>query len=191
MSYATLAQLKTTLGITTTADDPLLQLYLDQAQVAVDNYCGQTFEAGANSTRYFHAVDDVHGRELWFDAPLCSINSVTNGDSTTVTTGDYVTLPFNAAPYYGLRIKGSSAQSWTYTDDPENAIAVSGKWAYSVTAPAAIGLATLQMASFLWNRRGTEGYTSVEVNSALVAQFAADPMPPHIAAILASYRRLL
>ena len=52
MSLDTLANVKTRIGITTSADDSLLSLLMDSADAWVGNYCGGNF-AGGTFTEYF------------------------------------------------------------------------------------------------------------------------------------------
>lgn len=154
MAYVTTANLKVYLGITTNTDDTLLGTLIDQAQAAIDAYTGRTFEHAATGTaRYFDAEADVDGRTLWLDKDLCSITSVVNGDGVTLTTADYVTEPRNDTPYNRLTLKASSSYVWTYTTTPENAITITGKWAYSATAPNAIILACTRLAAFLYQQK--------------------------------------
>lgn len=153
MAYATTADVKTYLGISATTDDALLTALIAEAQEMIDRAAGQTFEASTNTTRYFDAIKDVDGLTLVLDKPLASINSVTNGDGVAVTSGQYVTEPRNDTPYWAIRLKNSAGVSWTYGDDPENAIQVSGKWAYSTSAPQAVARLCISAAAALYRLR--------------------------------------
>lgn len=161
MAYTDKDALKVYLDIpsATTADDALLTTLIARAQAAIERYCGQTFEAAADSTRTFLAMDTddggaVDGRDLIFDEPLCAITSVTNGDGAAVAAGSYSTLPRNATPWYGLRLKISSGLWWTYTNDVESdTIAVTGRWAYSVSAPEDVVQATTRLAAWFYRQR--------------------------------------
>jgi len=162
MAYTTAANVKTYLKITGSGDDTLIGDLITRAQKAIESYCGRVFEAASDTTRYFDAVEDVAGRRLWLDKDLCAITSVTNGDGDTVSSADYVTQPRNDTPYYALTLVTSSTVSWTYTDDPEDAIAIVGKWAYSTTAPADIVHATIRLASYYYRQKDAQvfGVTS-------------------------------
>ena len=159
--YTTYTDLKTYLDIPsgTTADDTLLTTLITRAQGRIDRYCGQSFEATGDTTRYFSAAraEDggaVDGRDLILDAPLCQITSVTNGDGTVVSSGNYVKLPINGARWYALRLKASSRLFWTYDDDIESdLIAVVGRWAYSLTAPDDIVQAATLLSAWYYRRR--------------------------------------
>lgn len=133
-----------------TSDDTRLTNLIAQAQQAINDWTHTTFEISSDDTKYFDAVDDVDGLTLYLNGvhgyeSLASITSITNGDTTAVTSGQYVTEPRNGAPYYAITLKSSANISWTYTDDSENAIAIVGKWGYSETPPEAIKLACIQL----------------------------------------------
>ena len=153
--YCTVASLKRYLGIssTVTTDDVLLTELIQSAQAIIDRYTGRTFEAATDTTRYFDAVHDVDGYELIFDADICAITTVTNGDAVVVSSSEYTTKPRNETPYYAIRMLDSAQKSWTYTTDSEGAISVAGKWAYSATAPDDIGAATRRLAAYLYRQK--------------------------------------
>lgn len=128
-SYCSLSDLKTYLNVTTNTDDTLLQLMLDAATNRIDTRCGRVFQAASDETRYFDPSDNIQNGELWFDDDLSYLTSCVNGDAVTVTSSLY-TNPRNFTPYYSVGFKQSEPYTWTYTDDPENAISVTGRWAY-------------------------------------------------------------
>jgi len=138
-------------------DDDLLADLLARAQERIDQVAGWAFEAAADATHYFDAVDDVDGRVLFLDDPLCSITSITN-NGTALTSDDYVTQPRNKTPWWGIRLKDSSSQSWTFSSTSEDAIEVTGKWAYSETAPADIVHACLRLAGYYYKQRDAQVY---------------------------------
>lgn len=155
MAYASLADLKLYRGIptATTSDDTLLSACLTRAQAQVDAYCDRTFEAAATATRYYDAVRDVSadGKTLYLDDDLCSITTITNGTGNAVTK--YVTEPRNVTPYREIRLKASADELFTYEDDPEDAITVRGKWAYSASAPSDIAQATVRLAAYMYAQK--------------------------------------
>lgn len=138
-SYCSLTDLKTYLNVTSSTDDTLLQLMLDAATNRIDSFTGRTFQAASDSTRYFDPSCDIWQGELWLDDDLSYLTSILNGDSTnTNITADVYTNPRNRTPYYSLGIKTSSTVVWDYTDDTQNAISITGRWAFmeraSITA---------------------------------------------------------
>jgi hypothetical protein len=158
VAYTTAEVIKRYLGIPVAADDTLLGECIVRAQAMIDAHTGRTFEAAAASVRYFDAETDlVDAYTLHLDYDLCSITTVTNGDGVVVAASEYVTSPRNATPYYEIRIKASNSKYWTYDTDPENAIAVNGKWAYSATAPADIVQAAVRLVSYLYRQKDNVG----------------------------------
>ena len=189
MAYVTAADLRAYLGMTSSGDDALLTLLCARAQVAIDRYCNRTFEASTNTTRYYDAVGrHIDGPELYLDRDLCAINTVTNGDGDALESTEYVTLPRNDAPYYGLRLKTSSGKAWTYSDDWEGAIAISGKWAYSATAPGDIVQAATRLAAFYYRQKDAALQDVTAIEAGVVIRPTA--FPADVAALLNPYRRL-
>ena len=84
MAYTDVSTLKQYLGITGNTDDALLSSLITRAQAAIDTYTGRTFEASADTTKYFDCLPPyVHGYELTWTTlglDLCQITSVTNGN---------------------------------------------------------------------------------------------------------------
>lgn len=158
MAYANLDELIEYLKITGSADDVLLESCLTRAQKVIDTHVGYSFEASEDTTLTFDAQEDVDGALLsWapYGLWLASVTTVTNGDSTTVTSGQYVTEPRRSGPYYGIRLLASSDVAWEYptSGDPEGAISIAGRWAYSTTAPADIVQVTLEIAGLFYRQR--------------------------------------
>lgn len=156
MAYATLTQVKNYLGIEDTKDDALIAWCIEQAQALIDAVCHRTFEASADSTRKFDSVRDVYGLTLILDKDLCAITSITNGDSTTITSSQYVTEPRNDTPYWSIRLLSSAGLVWecnATTGDSENAISITGRWAYSVTAPSIVSRLCIIAAAAAYRQR--------------------------------------
>ena len=152
MAYVTLAEVRTHAGFDAddTTDDGRLAALIPQAQSAIDAWTRTTFEIASDTTKYFDAIDDVEGLTLYLVGAhvfeqLADITTITNGDATVVTSGQYVTSPRNSAPYHAITLKSSANIEWTYTDDSENAIAIAGKWGYSTTPPETVKLACIML----------------------------------------------
>jgi hypothetical protein len=158
MAYASLADLKAYIGIPTgtTSDDALLTALLARAQAFIESPAGtgRVFEAGSDTTRYFDAQRDVDGPTLYFDdgSDLCQLTSVVNAGVTFPLTA-VATEPRNAKPYFGLTLKIGLDYEWDWDDTPEGAIAVTGRWAYSVTPPTDIVHATIRLAYTYYRQR--------------------------------------
>lgn len=155
-AYATLAELRADpalkLAAGETADDTLLQALLDAVKQLIDSPTGRVFAASADSTRHYDARRDVEGPTLYLKEDLCQITSVTNGDGVVVSASEYTTAPKDSTPYWKIKLLGSSGKAWTYTDDPEDAIVIVGRWSYAVTAPNDIKRANIIGAAALYRQ---------------------------------------
>jgi hypothetical protein len=193
MAYCTLDELKTYLGITTDDDDVLLSSCRRRAQQTIDTYCRRTFEATADSTKYLDAVEDVVGSTLYLTGAgeLCAITSITNGDATVLASTDYVTEPRNSTPYYAIRLLVSSGQTWTYTTDPEDAIAIVGRWAYSTSAPADITQACLRLSAWYYRQKDTTADADRPLLAGDGTIVMPSSMPRDVIAALSPYRKLV
>lgn len=189
MAYTTAANLKVYLGIADVADDALLTTLIAAAQAFIDAYTGRTFEATADSVRKHDAYRDVKGPVLWLADDCSAITSITNGDGATVAANKYVTEPRNSTPIYAVRLLSSAGVGWVAGTDPENAISVTGKWAWSATAPADIVQACTRLAAFMYRQKDNMG----EGDRALIAgggTVLPVALPSDVKAMLAPYRRL-
>ena len=195
MAYTTTALCKTYMGITATADDTLIGTIVTRAQSIVDNYVGRTFEAGSDSTKRFDAVRNVFGRFLVFDGGLelaQAPTTITNGDATVlIINTDVVLNPWNSFPVYALELMPSSSNVWQYdtAGNPQRAISIVGRWAYSLTAPDDVVAATVRLVSFLYRQRenSADYDRPVSVSDGMVLM--PGRLPADIASILQPYRR--
>lgn len=194
MAYATVAQLRAYLGLDLNSDDPLLESLLGRGQAAIEHYTHRLFEAASDTTKLFDAQLDTSDHYMVLDwtpygLDLCQITTVTNGDGTTVAASAYVTNPRNETPWYGLRFKLNSGLYWTFDADPENAISIVGRWAYSVTAPSDIVQATVRMAAYLYRQKDTGTFDVTAIPGSGVIE-VPQGMPRDVAKMLEPYRRL-
>jgi hypothetical protein len=196
MTYAAIDDFKNYLGIEvvlSTLQQNVLDMALTNACAIIDSHTHRTYSAAADSTRYHDAATYVEGRRLWLDGDLCQLTSVTNGDGQAVPLPSIAFDPANEKPYFGLTIKRSSNLSWTYDDDPEAAIAViavTGRWAYSLTPPATIVQATLRLAAWLYHQRDNalDLDRTVIVGGTVLAPAA---MPADVLTILRPFQKIV
>jgi hypothetical protein len=192
MSYITSATLKANLTITVTDDDTLLTSAITEAQATIDHFCKRTFEAAADTTRYFDPLKDSDDfRQLFFDEDCCAITTVVNGDGVTISPSDYVTNPRNYKPYYSLQLKITAPTYLGYNTAPENAVAVTGRWAYSVTAPADIQHACLRLAMWYYRQRDTSADGDRPILTTSGAVIMPSKLPADVTDILSRYERRL
>lgn len=123
---------------------------LERAQARVESYCRRRFEA-ATETRLYDAVGEhIAGRLLILDADVLAVTELTNGDGTTIAPSDYRLYPPNGSPKWGILLRANSGVYWTWNDEPEAAIAVTGSWAYADTAPGDVEQAVLQLTDWYY-----------------------------------------
>jgi hypothetical protein len=150
MSYATLADLKSYLDISSASDDALLTALLQRATALIDRRTGVTFQAATDTTRTL-APQYAHERTLWLPPRWMLAQA-----ATTIVSPAGVTIPASAvcyhppdAPYVAIRLI-DTAYSWhDGTDD----ISITGRWGWSVTPPADIVHATIRLAAWLYRQR--------------------------------------
>lgn len=152
--YCTLAELRARAGITATldtTDDTTMEAVIESVSRAIDNYTRRTFYA-RTETRLF---DVPTGRELMLDDDLLTVSTLTNGDTTTVTSGDYQLLPLNTTPKYAIRLKQSSSVSWQSdtNGNDEGVISIAGTWGYTSTTPKPIHEACLIQSHRIFKRK--------------------------------------
>ena len=191
MAYCGVDELKEYLGVTGATDDAMLLTLLAAAQRTIDSYCARTFEATADTVRTFDSQRDVDGYTLTVDSDLCAITSIVNGDGTTISNSHYVTEPRNETPYYAIRLKASAGKVWTSTvaGDSENAITVTGKWAYSTSAPSDIAHVCKRLASYIYRQKDNAG----DLDRAVIAgnsTILPAQIPSDIRLMLTPYKRL-
>jgi hypothetical protein len=134
-SYCSLADLKQYLNITDTdaTRDTLLQRILDAATARIDSRTQRTYQAAADTVRYFDPSYNMIEGELWLDGDLSHLTSAINGDAENVTAHLYHN-PRNTTPWFSLGFVTSSTESWEYVTDTQNAISITGRWAYMIRA---------------------------------------------------------
>lgn len=195
MAYASLSDLKAYIGIPTgvTADDALLTVLLARAQAFIESPAGtgRVFEAAADTTRFFDAQKDVDGRTLYFDdgSDLCQLTSVVNA-GVTFPLSAIALEPRNAKPYFGLTLKLGLDYEWDWDDTPEGAIEVTGRWAYSVTAPLDIVHATIRLAYTYYRQRDNAMDIPAPVMSSDGVAILPTAIPRDVLDTCMRYRRL-
>jgi hypothetical protein len=196
MAYITLEEAKAYLGIgeDDTDDDELLEGQLIPAvQSWIDSHCNRVFEADADTDRPFSASHDVEGLTLYLDADLAQIASITNGDGNTLPNGSYTYEPRSGGPIYAIHLKAGSGLVWTWDDDPDDAITVRGRWAYSIGPPDIVKQAARRLVHFAYKQKDTgtggndSGVTRTSPDGVVIFPTA---MPKDVIAMLKPLRRL-
>jgi uncharacterized phiE125 gp8 family phage protein len=152
--YVTLAELKTYLRITDTADDAELALAITAASRAVDGYCRRQFgqTAAAEERSYTAYYDRRAGAWIIVFDDLQDITGLT----ITVEGGavdDYTLEPVNAAqkgkPFERLRVNSGSTAMPT---SERHGVTIDAVWGWDAV-PAAVEQATMLQAHRYHSRR--------------------------------------
>lgn len=201
MAYINATSLKAYMKVTSSDDDTQFTLAADRAQHIIEEYTNRVFEAPADTTRYYTPIVDRSYYGMGYDGSLidaytldlrwdlCQLTSITNGDGTSIPTNQVVFQPLNVIPTNYLHIKTSSGYYWNYTGSPEGSVAVTGRFAYSITAPANIVAAALRIGAYLYRQRDGTPDTDRPIVSADGVVLAAPRIPADVAEMLRSYKR--
>lgn len=208
MAYATLEQLKAELNITHTREDVILATKLEDAQAILERAYRRRFEATAEETRYvdYSPVAVKDGRALFVPWDVCRISQIVNGDGRIITADEYVTVPrlrsvsggesllpavAEAWPWYAIQLKASTGLVWTYDESPEEAIAITGKFAFSETAPYVVRRATIRLAAWLYHQRDTMTDILAPTASKEGTTLMPSSLPEDVQAFMKGLRRVV
>jgi hypothetical protein len=155
--YATLSQVKAALRITDSVDDSLLEMAIESASRAIDEYTNRNFYNAGTAVRYYAPSDDFN---VTIDdlISLTTLQSMSNNDDqvydTTWTATDYQLEPLNGVadgitqPYTHIRAVGD----YTYlTLGGEATIKVTGVWGWNAV-PIQVTQATVIQSSRIFKR---------------------------------------
>ena len=112
-------------------DDSVIDALIAQASRYIDQKTGRTFYPRVETRLY--DVPSPMSRELWInDDDLLAVVTLTNGDTTVLTTTDYFLLPRNDYPKYAIVIKESSSVIWETdsNNDSEGAISLAAIYGF-------------------------------------------------------------
>lgn len=188
MAYITLDELKAYMRVSSDGDDALMNASILAAQDRIDDICHRTFEAADDSVRYFDLVRDVRRRTIYFDTDLCQITSVEN-EGTTIAATQYFLEPRNVKPWYALTLRYNASKVWSYgTGGPEDAVKITGRWAYSITAPESVKYACKRLAAFYYREGDSQLFQTVGPEDQGQTQLP-DREPKDVWYILKPFRR--
>ncbi len=155
MSYATVAQVRDYLDISSTADDALLTALISRARIIIDRLTGMTFAVPTDATRYV-AVEYARGDTLWLPPRWMLAQP-----PTTVALPNATTIPISAIrlqppdpPHVALRL---TDPAYTWQQGGAGDIAITGRWGWSVMPPDDIVHATIRLTAWLYRQRSASG----------------------------------
>ena len=195
MAYTSISAVNTYLGTSGAGDDALITSLITRAQAVIDTYTGRTFEhSSVGVTRYYTVGVDTEGRDLYLDEDLCAIDSiVTDADGAapaTLVATEYVTYPRNYKPYHKICLLSHSTNSWTYTSNPENGIELTGKWAYSSSAPDDIVHACIRLTSYFYRQKDSQVFDVTAIPDAGIISMPKG-IPEDVKIDLMPYRKVI
>lgn len=188
--YCTLAQVKSSLRITDTVDDGLLELAVEAASREIDQATERTFYNMGTATRkfvardaYFTQIDDL--------ITLTTLQTDPDGDGSYLVTWsatDVQLEPLNGfvsgikSPFTGLRAR----DTYLFPIEEEEALVqVTGVWGWAAI-PTAIKQATVILASRIFKRNdsplGVAGFGDLGV-------IRVGKLDPDVEALIHSFRK--
>lgn len=159
-SYATLAQLKTRLGITDTNDDPALTNALAVASRDIEGWCGRQFNDvgnGSESARIYYpdTLTTVEVEDFQSSGGLVVAADYSNAGlyATIIAAANYQLEPLNGIydgttgwPFHKIRAIQTWYPIWyTSIGDPRTSIQITARWGWAAV-PAAIYEGCLMLA---------------------------------------------
>ena len=159
MSYATLAEFKSSIGITDSTDDTPLQSCLDAADQLINNYVDTKVGFGVTSsqTRYYTASrwDFVLTDPIVTVTTLATDINGSGSYSQTWSANDYVLAPRNASldsrPYTEIDVSPFSTAQLNFPTGYLE-VKVTGTFGWP-SVPAAVKQAALIQAGAIWSSR--------------------------------------
>lgn len=189
--YATLAQVKAALRITDSVDDSLLEMAIESASRAIDQYTARNFYNAGTAVRYYAPSDSLNV-EIDDMISLVSLQTMSDDEQvydTTWASDDYQLEPLNgivdgiSQPYNHIRAVGD----YTYlTLAGEATVKVTGVWGWSAV-PIQVTQATVIQASRIFKRLDSPlGIISGELGSMRVGS----RLDPDVAQLVDSLRKI-
>lgn len=127
--YASIADLKTALGVTSTTDDVVMRKIIDAASRIIDIYTGRFFYV-QSATKYYDGVSS----RLWVDDLLSVTTFKTDEDgdatyeNTLTLTTDYLLYPHNTYPKTYVELGNSP--TYSFAGGIKKGIQIIGMWGY-------------------------------------------------------------
>jgi len=182
--YATVEDLKQSLGITDSSDDTMLDAILAAVSRQIDQYTNRRFYA-TTETRFYTArrVSDVI-----IDDCLSITTLATDADGDRVyektwSATDFDLYPYNATPY--TRVEATVNGAYLFPVNIAKGVKIIGSFGYSATVPEPVNRACLIQAARLYKRK--DALFGV-MGSAEMGQLLVIPkMDPDVKLLLSGY----
>ncbi len=127
-TLATLYQLRQRLGLSAsdTSEDDRLLVALQAASAQIEQAAGRRFTPRLATIEH----DFTHADELLLRDDLLQLDTLTNGDGSSMDTADVITLPESTldGPISVLRLTGNQVFVWD--ESPLRAVSITGVWGW-------------------------------------------------------------
>lgn len=185
MTYPTISDLKTFLGVSGTSEDGLLTDLLAGAVGLAERMCGRKF-VPSTETRKFRSARHLteRGKRLNLFCDLVSVTTLTNADDVVISASDYMLIDL-AAPYYAIRIHSTSP--YVFQGVVRDYVTVAGSWGFAA-CPDAVFSAIVEIAATAYRQR-VSGSAPVGVAQGSGVLLAPAALPPLAIKQLEGYRR--
>jgi hypothetical protein len=189
--YATLAQVKSALRITDSVDDSLLEMAIESASRAIDQYTNRNFYNAGTAVRYYAPSNSLNVLidDLISIVKLESMNDDEQVYDTTWASDDYQLEPLNGItdgfeqPYTNIRAIGDYVYQ---TLDGEATVKVTGVWGCTAV-PIQVTQACVIQSSRIYKRLDSPlGIISGELGSMRVGS----RIDPDVAQLIDSLRKI-
>lgn len=194
MTYPALADLKSYLGVTTSASDTVLQSYLTVSIKFVERFTGRVFVAESRTLSIPSASSAVRlrGRLLALPMDVLSVSRLSvvgESNETVVPSTDFqLVSALGAAPYRIIKLHPSAQVRFNF--DGYHTISVGCMAGYSTSSPPDVNLAILQIAAGMY-RKSLSRVTGTNINRPIAAIYESPGIPVDAAALLVPYRRFM
>ena len=185
--YTTLTDFKNFARITSTdtTDDAVLETLIESTSRLIDSQTGRQFY-GTSTARSF---DLPTSQELMFDIDCQTVTSITNGDGTVFAASDYVLLPSNNTPKFGVQLKAPNIWLPDSNGNALQVISVAGTFGLA-TPPADIVYACKVIAHAAYKRRFGENVSSISTITGAGVVVEPQDIPGGAFLILLNNRRI-
>lgn len=174
MAYATTAELRAHLDITSSAKDTQLGMALAAAERQVNAFCGRAFDVASGSSARVFRPDTP--QVVWFDdataVTLIETRSEGAATWTTLAASHYELVPLNGRmhgetwPYYGARLHGVARLPMGRT----STVRVTGTWGWAAV-PDDVKFATLLQAAHEFTRTNSpSGFLGLDADAVTLLQ---------------------
>ena len=197
-SYCTVLELRNQIDKNSATDDATLQLIIDAASAAIDNFChrpdGFVALALAAARIYPGSGDDWQYIDECVEVTLVQVKESATDTYTAWAATDYLKAKgdrrypdFNDTPYNALLIDPNGDCALWYADGNYPTVEVTAKWGYAVTVPPEIRQAAI-ITSARWYKRGQSDWSDALASGEMGMLLYRQQLDPDVKNILVGGR---